>query len=119
MSIDKTYVLEMRKIERADKYPDYYKYCTLSAGMSDISSLVYRTSKPGEIGEIHLGEDGCYKVHLIAGDTEIPAHYNVVLDTDASWLWIYDDDGKSLDLSNDAGFEIYRAGEMGLLIRFK
>ena len=119
MSIDKAYVLEMKTIARAEKYKDFYKYCTMNAGISDIASLVYRTSKPGEIGEIHFGGDGCYKVHLIAGDTEIPAHYNVALDTDASWLWIYDDDGKTLDLVNDAGFQIYRAGEMGMLIKFK
>lgn len=119
MSIDKKYVLEMKKLARAEKYKDFYKYCTMSAGISDIASLIYRTSDPKEVGEIAFGEDGDYKAHLIAGDTEVPSHYNLVLDTESSWLWIYDDDGKILDLTNDAGFQIYRAGEMGLLIRFK
>lgn len=87
---------------------------------SDIAELVYRTSHD-EIGVLHFGGDASYMAHLIAGTTEVPSHYleNKVLDTDASWLWIYDDDDKTLDLWNAKGFEIYRAGEMGLLIRFK
>lgn len=119
MKIDKSYVQEMKTIARAEKYKDFYKYCTLGAGMSDIAALIYRTSDPKEIGEIAFGDDGSYKAHLIAGDTEVPSHYNLVLDTESSWLWLYDDDGKVLDLENPAGFQIYRAGEMGLLIRFK
>lgn len=119
MKIDKNYVLEMKTIARAEKYKGFYKYCTLSAGVSDIAALIYRTSNPKEIGEIAFGEDGDYKAYLIAGDTEVPIHYNLVLDTSSSWLWIYDDDEKTLDLENPAGFQVYRAGEMGLLIRFK
>ena len=90
MKIDKNYVLEMKAISIAEKYKDFYKYCTLSAGVSDIAALVYRTGSPKEIGEIAFGEDGDYKAHLIAGDTEVPSHYNLVLDTCSSWLWIYD-----------------------------
>lgn len=119
MKINKEYVEEMKALARAEKYKDFYKYCTLSAGVSDIAALVYRTSNPKEIGEIPFGEDGDYRAHLIVGDTEVPSHYNLVLDTREPWLWIYDDDGKTLDLENPAGFELYRAGEMGLLIRFK
>lgn len=119
MKIDKNYVMEMKTIARAEKYKDFYKYCTLGAGMSDIAALIYRTSDPKEIGEIAFGEDGSYKAHLIVGDTGVPSHYSLVLDTSSSWLWIYDDDGKTLDLENPSGFQIYRAGEMGLLIRFK
>lgn len=119
MKINKDYVEEMKALARAEKYKSFYKYCTLSAGVSDIAALVYRTSNPKEIGEIAFGEDGSYKAHLIVGDTEVPDHYYLVLDTQEPWLWIYDDDGKVLDLENPAGFQIYRAGEMGLLIRFK
>lgn len=94
MKIDKSYVQEMKALARAEKYKDFYKYCTLSAGVSDIAALVYRTSSPTsspkEIGEITFGEDGDYKAHLIAGDTEVPIHYSLVLDTSSSWLWIYD-----------------------------
>lgn len=123
-TIDKEYVLKMKN--SAGK-PSYYKYCTVPAGSSDIASLLYRTgyqqSAPWnrEMGEIPFGEDGSYQAHLIAGDTEVPDHYreNKILDTEGPWLWIYDDDGKSLDLSNDAGFEVYIAGRMGLLIKFK
>lgn len=123
MKIDKSYVQEMKALAQAEKYKDFYKYCTMSAGVSDIAALVYRTSSPTsspkEIGEITFGEDGDYKAHLIAGDTEVPIHYSLVLDTSSSWLWIYDDDEKTLDLENPSGFQVYRAGEMGLLIRFK
>ena len=118
-TIDKEYVLEMKDSAGAKK-PAYYKYCTVPAGSSDIASLLFRTGNR-ETGEIPFGEDDSYQAHLIAGDTEVPEHYREqkVLDTTAPRLWLYDDDGKSLDLSNDAGFEIYIAGRMGLLIRFK
>lgn len=119
MKINKEYVMEMKTMARAEKYKSFYKYCTMSAGVSDIAALVYRTSNPKEIGEIAFGEDGSYKAHLIVGDTEVPDHYSLVLDTNASWLWVYDDDNKTLDLVNNAGFQIYRAGELGMLIRFK
>ena len=116
-TIDKEYVLKMKN--SAGK-PSYYKYCTVPVGSSDIASLLYRTGNR-EMGEIPFGEDDSYNAHLIAGDTEVPEHYREqkVLDTTASWLWLYDDDGKSLDLTNDTGFEIYIAGRMGLMIRFK
>lgn len=119
MKIDKNYVEEMKALARAEKYKSFYKYCTMSAGVSDIAALVYRTSDPKEIGEIPFGEDGSYKAHLIVGDTEVPNHYSLFLDTQEPWLWIYDDDGKTLDLENPSGFQVYRAGEMGFLIRFK
>ena len=119
MIIDKEYVLEMKNNAGA-KTPASYRYCTVPAGSSDIASLLIRTGNR-EMGEIPFGEDDSYQAHLIAGDTEVPEHYREqkVLDTTAPLLWLYDDDGKSLDLSNDAGFEIYIAGRMGLLIRFK
>ncbi|WP_299413729.1 hypothetical protein [uncultured Dialister sp.] len=113
--INKAYVLENKKMVN-DKCN--YKYCTVSAGESDIASLIYRTML-GETGEIAFGMDGCYKARLIAGDTEVPKHYHLMFNTNASWIWIYDDNRRVLFLDNDAGFEIYEAGEMGLLIRFK
>ena len=119
MKINKNYVQEMKSLARTEKYKDFYKYCTLSAGVSDIAALICRTSDPREIGEISFGEDGNYKAHLIVGDTEVPGHYYLVLDTQEPWLWLYDDNGKVLDLENQAGFQLYRAGEMGFLIRFK
>ena len=114
--IDKEYVLK----EKTEHSFCTYQYCTVPAGSSDIASLIYRTGN-GETGEITFGEDNTYSARLIAGDTEVPEHYkqNKILDTDAPWLWLYDDDGKTLDLWNAKGFEVYRAGEMGLLIRFK
>ena len=117
--INKEYILKMKNSAGA-KNPAYYRYCTVPVGSSDIASLLYRTGNR-ETGEIPFGDDDSYNARLIAGDTEVPEHYREqkILDTDAPWLWIYDDDGKSLDLSNDAGFEIYVAGLMGLLIRFK
>lgn len=122
MKINKAYVLNHREIAMDDHLrADSYKYCSVFAGDSDIAALAYRTSKPGEIGEIPFGMDASYYSWLIAGDTPVPEHYKerLILDTDASWLWLYDDDKKTLDLVNRDGFQIYRAGEMGLLIRFK
>lgn len=114
MKICKDYVLECKKAVNGDNY----KYCTVAAGESDIASLIYRTML-GETGEIAFGMDGCYKVHLIAGGTEVPKHYHLMFSTTSSWIWIYDDNTRVLSLVNDKGFDIYQAGEMGLLIRFK
>ena len=118
-TIDKDYVVDRKIAYRIDN-DTYYKYCSCPCGDSDIAELVYRTSHD-EIGALHFGGDASYMAHLIAGTTKVPSHYqeNKILDTDSSWLWIYDDDGKTLDLWNAKGFEVYRAGEMGLLIRFK
>lgn len=118
MKINKTYVLNHRNMDK-NLRPDDYRYCDEYAGISDIASLIYRTSDSKEIGEIPFGEDGRYKAHLIAGMTPVPGHYSLVLDTQEPWLWLYDDNEKTLDLYNKDGFQIYRAGEMGLLIRFK
>lgn len=114
MKIFKDYVLECKKAVNGDNY----KYCTVDAGVSDIASLAYRTML-GETGEISFGMDGYYKAHLIAGYTEVPKHYHLTFKTDSSWMWIYDDYEMVISLVNDKGFEIYQAGEMGLLIRFK
>lgn len=117
--IEKGFVLDMKKAMHADEHKDWYDYCTIEAGYSNVTSLSYRTSHYDEMGEIPFGDNGEYRVHLIAGDTEIPAQYKQVLDTSAVWLWVFDDNEKTVDLSNPDGFEIYRAGEMGFLIRFK
>nr|DAQ41304.1 MAG TPA: hypothetical protein [Caudoviricetes sp.] len=106
----------MKKAMHAGK--QVYDYCTIDTGYSDVTSLAYLTSK-GETGGIPVGDDYGYEVHLIAGNTEVPQQYKQFLDTDASWLWIYDDVEKTLDFLNPDGFEVYRAGEMGFLIRFK
>lgn len=117
--IDKGHVLDMKKAMHGDEHKDWYDYFPISAGYSNIASLAYRTSHYGEIGEIPFDENGEYRAYLITGDMEIPAHYKQVLDTHAGWLWIYDDDERTLELLNPAGFEIYRADEMGVIIRFK
>ena len=117
--IDKSRVIDMKKAMHADEHKDWYDYFPISAGYSNIASLAYRTSHYGEIGEIPFDEDGEYRAYLITGDTEIPEKYKQVLETSAGWLWIYDDNEKTLDLLNPAGFEIYCADEMDFLIRFK
>lgn len=117
--IDKNFVLDMKKAMHADEHKEVYDYCTIGAGYSNVTSLSYRTSHYGEIGEIPFGENGEYKVYLIAGDTKIPAYYKKVVDTHAGWLWIYDDNEKVLDLLNPDGFEVYRANDIDFLIRFK
>lgn len=119
-TIDREYVLYQRKDKGATDHNYIYDYCTVDAGSSDIASLTYRTGE-GEVGTIHFGMDGDYRARLIAGDTEVPQHYQEgkILDTAAPWMWLYDDEGKVCDLVNQYGFEVYRSGVMGLLIRFK
>ena len=96
----------------------YYKnYKKTFIGMSDIALLTARAS--GDVGTIEFGGDGAYFAYMVDRDTEIPAGYEEVFKTDEPWLWIYDDDGRVVSLTNESGFTIYRRGDYGCIIQMR
>ena len=90
-----------------------YKENRIFIGGSDIASLVVAT--PDDVRYMNFGEDGSYYAWYVDDpEVEVPSHYHLVVTAD-SWLKIYDDNGLVFDKRGD--FEVYRAGEMGCLIR--
>jgi len=87
-------------------------------GSSDIASLILvGCGENGlELKELHFGEDGSYQAYIIDNkDVEIPSHYSLVAEFE-TWLKIYDDEELTQRFNADK-IEIYRAGEMGCIIR--
>lgn len=94
---------------------DYKKYLKTFIGRSDIGLLTVNAC--GDVGTIHFGEDGAYYAYIVEDDTEIPPHYEQVFETSEPWLWIYDDETKVIEIQNQYGFTIYRAGDFGCIIK--
>lgn len=92
---------------------NYKEQEKVTLGYSDIASVVARSPERAEA--ILFGADNKYYAYLVDWETEIPQYYNKVFEC-SSWLKIYDDEGLTLDLKGDS-FEIYRAAEMGCIIR--
>lgn len=92
-----------------------YKDCEqVFIGSSDIASLTLRS--PMEATILNFGEDGDYQAYIIDNkDVEIPSHYSLVTEFE-TWLKIYDDEELTQRFNADK-IEIYRAGEMGCIIR--
>jgi len=95
-------------------YKDFEK---VFIGDSDIASLILvGWSENGlKLFDLHFGEDGSYQAYIIDEDTEIPKHYSRVYEC-KSWLRIYDDIGLVKEFDSNL-IEIYRAGEMGCIIK--
>ena len=92
---------------------DGYKKNKISLGSSDMSSLLLRAGSQIEL--LNFGIDDCYSAWYVdESDVEIPSHYSLITST-TKWLKIYDDSSLVFDERGD--FEIYRAGEMGCIIR--
>lgn len=90
-----------------------YKENKIYIGSSDIASLVVST--PDDVRYLHFGEDGEYYAWYVDDpEVEIPDHYRLMVVAE-SWLKIYDDN--ELVFNERGIFEVYRAGEMGCLIR--
>lgn len=96
-----------------------YKFCVnYFAGSSDIATLL-----AVGIGEdnklktdfVYFGEDGSYKCYILCKSQEVPKHYEKLF-TFKNCLKIYDDEQVTMNFWADK-IEIYRAGEMGFLIK--
>lgn len=97
---------------------NYKEFDKKYIGSSDIAGVMLRgCSYDGGSGlvELHFGGDGSYSAYVVDGETEIPTHYWHVA-TFAHWLWIYDDMGLTARFSARR-IDVYRAGEMGCIIK--
>lgn len=94
---------------------DYKRYLKTFIGWSDIALLTVRAC--GDLGTIEFGVYGPYYARIVDSDTEIPPHYEQVFETSEPWLWIYDDETKVIEIQNQYGFTIYRAGDFGCIIK--
>ena len=98
---------------KANENTNNYKALRVSLGSSDIASLTVRFSM--QASPLHFGGDASYTAYVITESQKVPAHYTKVLE-DTYWCTIYDDEEGVLRLYANK-IEIYRAGEMGCLIR--
>lgn len=94
--------------------PTLYKLITVSAGFSDIASLVYRFCEGGT-GEFDFHGDGDYECYIIDDSINVPSEYYEI-GSGETWLWIYDDIGKVISVRAPY-ISIYRADGYDLLIR--
>lgn len=91
----------------------HYKDRTFNLGDSDIASLTVRFPMEAEV--LHLGKDASYKGYVVFNDeATIPDHYQMVL-SGKVWCRIYDDYDLAMVVHGET-IDIYRAGEMGILI---
>lgn len=91
-------------------YKDYEK---VFIGGSNIASLTLRS--PIDATVLNFGEDNNYLAYVVDAEAEIGEHYKKVYECE-NWLKIYDDDGLVKEFKADK-IEVYRAGEMGCIIR--
>lgn len=98
-------------------YKDYPKQWI---GSSDVASLWFC----GEIStkEVHFGKDGDYSAYIIPDNVPIGDHYKLcTLATSTAYNTIKIVDEKGIAqtiLTNVIGAHIYRAGEMGIIIKY-
>lgn len=105
----------------------YYKECAkkIWLGGSDIACLIavgcvsddefQNSTDVLRCLPIHFGGDGFYQAYLVDENAEIGSHYEIVARF-GSWLRIYDDNQLVFN-HNAKMFEIYRAGNYGMIIR--
>lgn len=98
-------------------YKDFEK---IFIGSSDIAALtLVGMSTNGElIAEIlEFGHDDRYSAYLVTEEALIGSHYEKRFAFE-SWLRIYDDDDCVIKFRGDR-IDVYRAGEMGCIIRVR
>lgn len=75
---------------------NYKEFSKVSIGASDIASLTLRSVR--NVGILDFSEDGNYFAYECFGDVEIADHYTKVF-SGSTWLYIYDDFGRSYNKS--------------------
>ena len=105
-----------RKTERGEpRKKDHHEYSRVSLGSSDIASIILRDSRG--VRELRFGEDGTYAAYLVDAECEIPDYYTLEAEC-KSWLSVYDDDTKTLEVKNPSSvIRVYRAGTYGCIIQ--
>ena len=90
-----------------------YKHIKIDLGCSDMACLVLRAGSKLDFLRFNIDEN--YSAWYVPDpEIEIPSHYSLVF-TAENWLKIYDD--SECVFSESGSFEIYRAGDMGCIIR--
>jgi len=86
-------------------------------GSSDIASLILVGCGENslKLKELHFGGDGSYQAYVVDRETEIPKHYKKAEEFNI-WLKIYDDEELVKEFEADK-IEVYRAGEMGCIVK--
>ncbi len=94
---------------------NYKEFDKTMIGSSDSARLRFVTNK--ESFFVKFQEDNSYSAYVVDGETEIPAHYKLVKSCDyKGWLKIYDDNQMSYtNVFNK--LNVYRAGQMGIIIQ--
>lgn len=90
----------------------YKNYSKLYLGVSDIASLTLRNANG--VYTLNFGGDSSYSAYYVTDDIAIPEYYSIVFEH-KGWLWIYDDNGKTVNIEGD--IVIYRAGDYGCIIK--
>lgn len=96
----------------------YYKdFGKTYIGTSDIACLTYRTMTTEDIklGVIEFGQDASYEAYIVDQDTEIPEHYDLIVEG-LNWLHIIDDSEVTKKFRAEK-IKIYRASQMGCIIQ--
>lgn len=101
---------------------DHHDCKRINLGRSDIAALIAVGRDNGclKTKPILFSENGSYSAYLCGKVTEIPDYYKKVFECRA-WMKIYDDEGLVFDSIRNSPdynrFEIYRAGDCGVIIR--
>ncbi|WP_127009511.1 hypothetical protein [Veillonella sp. CHU110] len=105
-------LVKFEEVQAQENVKNYKEFQT-RLGASDIASLTVRF--PMHAMAVHFGEDANYTAYVITDAQEVPAHYRQVAEG-KSWCKVYDDEELMAEFWANK-IEIYRAGEMGCLIR--
>lgn len=111
-SCNDIYTNNIDLLEKGKYYKDYEE---IFLGFSDIASLILVTcdhEKGLESSVLKMGSDGEYFAYLCK-NAKIGEHYTKKYECNG-WIKIYDDNKKMFDQFGK--FEIYRAGDFGIII---
>ena len=97
----------------------YKNFMRASLGESDIARVLVSGCNPDALFHIKFGSDGGYNAYLIPEMCEIGKHYALEARISTGcWFKVYDDETRVLAVrGNFEEIEVYRAGEMGCVIR--
>lgn len=103
---------------------NYKSYGKTYIGVSDVASLVVRTSSVKDnVFEIYFGGDGGYKAYIVDEECdELPEHYELTKKlNNLTWFKVYDDDSMTYSANWERGMnvEIWQSGDYGIVIRIE
>ena len=95
---------------------NYKEFERIYLGSSDVASLTLRAPNLSHV--MNFGEDGAYFAYFVEGEAEIGEHYRLEFECSHCWLWVYDDEGRRLNIGDArTTIKVYRAGLKGCIIQ--